>query len=104
MGKRGNRVNKHESVTCLMNVFADWMFFASTFWKKLQAKMEKVESPKRRKLQAFTVDSYKRLRELDTLPPSSSSVKRLARRILARTGLRYSTILLTDLPSCVRGL
>lgn len=80
------------------------MFFASTFWKKLQAKMEKVESPKRRKLQAFTVDSYKRLRELDTLPPSSSSVKRLARRILARTGLRYSTILLTDLPSCVRGL
>ena len=81
-----------------------WMFFASTFWKKLQAKMEKVESPKRRKLQAFTVDSYKRLRELDTLPPSSSSVKRLARRILARTGLRYSTILLTDLPSCVRGL
>ena len=80
------------------------VFFASTFLKKLQAKMEKVESPKRRKLQAFTVDSYKRLRELDTRPPSSSSVKRLARHILARTGLRYSTILLTDLPSCVRGL
>jgi hypothetical protein len=34
------------------------LFFASTFWKKLQAKMEKSESPKRRKLQAFTVDSY----------------------------------------------
>ena len=27
------------------------MFFASTFWKKLQAKMEKVESPFWRKLQ-----------------------------------------------------
>ena len=27
MGKRGNRVNKHESVTCLMNVFADWNYF-----------------------------------------------------------------------------
>ena len=35
------------------------LFFASPFWKKLQAKMEKVASPKRRKLQAFTVDSYR---------------------------------------------
>ena len=26
MGKKGNRVNKHESVTCLMNVFADWNY------------------------------------------------------------------------------
>ena len=26
MGKRGNRVDKHESVTCLMNVFADWNY------------------------------------------------------------------------------
>ena len=35
------------------------VFFASLFWKKLQAKMEKVASPKRRKLQAITIDSYR---------------------------------------------
>jgi len=59
--------------------------------------MEKVESPKRRKLQAFTVNSYNGLQGTGTRPPGSVPVKRLARHILARTGLRYSTVLLTSL-------
>jgi hypothetical protein len=50
--------NKNVEAELVLKEIFGRMFFASTFWKKLQAKMEKSESPKRRKLQAFTVDSY----------------------------------------------